>query len=184
MGIWRGLFLPLTAAVFLLAAMAYAQDSPSLGDLARQQRQQKEKSKPAQGKDAKASKVITNEEIHARAGTEPAPASAGEEHSTSTTSSNASSSDVKQPAEVWTSQISAQKGQIASLQKQIVAINQSIQFAPGNCVENCVQWNERQVEKQRQAEGMQSQLDELKKYLEEMQDSARKQGYGSAVYDP
>jgi hypothetical protein len=184
MGMRRRLFLHLTAAVFLLAATAYTQDSPSLGDLARQQRQQKEKSKTSQGKDNKSSKVITNEEIHAHAGTETAPAAAGEEHSTSTTPSNASSSEVKQPAEVWTSQISAQKSQIAFLQKQLDAINQSIQFAPGNCVENCVQWNERQVEKQRQAEGMQAQLDELKKHLEQMQDSARKQGYGSAVYDP
>ncbi len=91
---------------------------------------------------------------------------------------------MKQTAEVWTSQISAQKIQIASLQKQIDSINRSIQFAPANCVANCVQWNERQLEKQRQAEGMQVQLEEQKKRLESMQDSARKQGYGSAVYDP
>jgi hypothetical protein len=40
-----------------------AQDSPSLGDLARQQRQKKEQPKNASGKDAKSSKVITNEAI-------------------------------------------------------------------------------------------------------------------------
>ena len=38
--------------------------------------------------------------------------------------------------------------------------------------------------KQRQAKGMQAQLEEQKRRLESMQDSARKQGYGSAVYDP
>jgi len=31
---------------------------------------------------------------------------------------------------------------------------------------------------------MQSQLSEQKKRLDEMQESARKQGYGSSVYDP
>lgn len=183
MGTQRRLFLRLTAVVFLLAATAYAQDSPSLGDLARLHRQQKEKSKNAPGKDAKAAKVITNEEIHAPAATT-APDVADGEHSTSTAPANAAANDVKPTAEAWTSQISAQKSQIASLQKQIGEINQSIQFAPANCVANCVQWNEHQLQKQRQAEGMQAQLEEMKKHLEEMQDSARKQGYGSAVYDP
>jgi hypothetical protein len=70
------------------------------------------------------------------------------------------------------------------LQKQIDEIKESIQFAPANCVENCVQWNERQLEKQRQAEGMRAQLEEMKKHLDTMQDAARKQGYGSSVYDP
>jgi hypothetical protein len=183
MGIRHRLFLRLTAAVFLLAATAYGQDSPPLGDLARQQRQQKEKSKPAPGKDGKAAKVITNEEIHAQAGATQAPAV--EEHATSSSTSAASSNqEVKQTAETWTSQIQGQKSNIASLQKQIEALNESIHFAPGNCVENCAQWNERQQEKQRQAEAMQAQLEEQKKRLEAMQDAARKQGYGSSVYEP
>ena len=182
MGIKHRLFLTVTAAASLLAATAPGQDSPSLGDLARQQRQQKEKSKTAPGKDAKAAKVITNEEIHAHAGT--APAAVGEDHTASASPSTASSSEVKQSAETWTSQIQGQKSQIASLQRQIDEINESIHFAPGNCVENCAQWNERQQEKQRQVEGMQAQLEEQRKRLEEMQESARKQGYGSSVYDP
>lgn len=171
------------AAIFLFAGIVYGQDSPSLGDLARQQRQQKEKSKAAPGKDAKAAKVITNEEIHTQAVA--APAAAVEEHPTPTSTSAASSSqEAKQTAEAWTSQIQEQKIQIVSLQRQIDEINESIHFAPGNCVENCAQWNERQQGKQRQVEGMQAQLEEQKKRLEAMQDSARKQGYGSAVYDP
>ncbi len=172
----------LAAATFLFAESVYSQDSPSLGDLARQQRQRREKSKTAPGKDAKAAKVITNEEIHAQAGA--APAAVGEEHTASASTSTASSSEVKPSAETWTSQIQGQKSQIASLQRQIDEINESIHFAPGNCVENCAQWNERQQEKQRQVEGMQAQLEEQRKRLVEMQDSARKQGYGSSVYDP
>ena len=88
------------------------------------------------------------------------------------------------PAEQWKSQIQSQKNQIASLQTQIDQLNESIHFAPANCVENCVSWNERQKEKQQQVERMQAQLEEQKKRLDEMQESARKQGYGSSVYDP
>jgi hypothetical protein len=173
----------LAAVICLFAAAACAQDSPSLGDLARQQRLQKEKSKTAQGKDAKTSKVITNEEIHAKTAIASQSAAAADEHPASNSAST-STNEVKQSAESWTAQIQTQKTQVASLEKQIGAIKDSIQFAPPNCVENCVQWNELQQEKQRQAEGMQTQLDEMKKHLEEMQDSARKQGYGSSVYDP
>ena len=82
------------------------------------------------------------------------------------------------------SQIQAQKGEILSLQKQIDEMSESIRFAPANCVSGCEQWNERQKGKQQQVERMQAQLDELKKHLEEMQESARKQGLGSSVYEP
>jgi molecular chaperone GrpE (heat shock protein) len=47
-----------------------------------------------------------------------------------------------------------------------------------------VGWNERQREKEQRVERMQAQLQEMKRRLEETQDSARKQGYGSSVYDP
>jgi hypothetical protein len=163
----------------MLAGTATAQDSPSLGDLARQQRQQKEHSKPAPGKDAKAPKVITNEEIPEHAAPVRVLANS-EEHG----DSMPAGSGAKQPAEHWQSQIQSQKSQIASLQTEIDQINESVRFAPSNCVGRCVEWNQRQREKQEQVERMQGQLQEQKKHLEEMQDAARKQGYGSSVYDP
>jgi hypothetical protein len=182
MGTRRRLFLGFATAVSLFAGVAHAQDSQSLGDLARQQRQkQKEQSKTALGKDAKASKVITNEEIPEHAGPAPEPAINGEQNRTSMP---AASEGAKQPAEHWKSQILAQKNQITSLQRQVDEINESIRFAPPNCVANCVGWNERQREKQQRVERMQAQLLEQKNRLEEMQESARKQGYGSSVYDP
>jgi hypothetical protein len=173
------LIFVLAAAGSLLAATGYAQDSPSLGDVARQTRQQNQQTKAAQGKDSKASKVITNEEIpeHAVA----APPVAGGQHGSSMP---ASSNGPKQSAEHWTSSILAQKNQITSLQNQVDEINESIRFAPANCAANCVGWNERQREKQQRVERMQAQLQEMKRRLEETQDSARKQGYGSSVYDP
>jgi hypothetical protein len=175
------LMLVLAGAVCLLGGTANSQDSPSLGDLARQQRQQKEQSKTAQDKDVKASKVITNEEIPEHSGSATAPAASKEQ---SRSSMPVPSDGPKQPAEHVKSQILAQKHQIASLQGRVDELNESIRFAPPNCAENCVGWNERQREKQQHVERMQAQLEEEKRRLEDMQDSARKQGYGSSVYDP
>jgi len=180
MGIKCKLILVLTAAG-LFAGSASSQDSPSLGDLARQQRQQKEQSKTTPGKDAKASRVITNEEIPEHAGPANAPAAGGPG---SQSSLPAPSDGAKQQPEHVKSQILAQKKQIATLQGQVDELNESIRFAPANCVENCVGWNERQREKQERVERMQAQLEEEKRRLEDMQDSARKQGFGSSVYDP
>ncbi|MGA2021945.1 MAG: hypothetical protein ABSH02_15235 [Candidatus Sulfotelmatobacter sp.] len=169
------ILLLFTTAISLAAVNANSQDAPSLGDLARQQRQQK----AAPGKDAKPPKVITNEEI-------PEHTEAASLHRTGTQENaiQGSSNGPKISAEQWRSQIVAQKNQVSSLQNQIDELNESIRFAPANCVANCVGWNERQREKQQHAERMQAQLEEQKKRLDDMQESARKQGYGSSVYDP
>lgn len=189
MSIRSGLVLGLAAAASLLASMAYAQDTQSLGDVARQQRQQKEKSKTSHDKDdkdAKASKVITNEEIPEHTAAAPESTNDSGASATSAHADTAAPSDGTKPPteEDVKSQIQAGKGEIASLQKHIDEANESIKFAPANCVSGCEQWNERQKEKQQQVERMQAQLEELKKHLDEMQESARKQGLGSSVYEP
>lgn len=167
----------LMIGIFLVCGVSLAQDSPSLGDLARQQRQQKEQAKTTSGKTPK---IITNELL---------PRHAAETVTSEMTSPKdaeiaVASTATKQTAESWKAQILAEKNQIASLQGQVEELNESIRFAPGNCVANCVSWNERQRDKQQQVERMQSQLADQKKHLEELQESARKQGYGSAVYEP
>jgi predicted RNase H-like nuclease (RuvC/YqgF family) len=169
------------------AFIAFAQDEPSLGDAARQSRQQKQQ-KAAQGKDAQskdaqakdappAKKVITNDEM-------PEHASAPATTANQPRGASDSTSSGKMSAEHWKSQILGLKNMIASMQSEIDRLNDSIHFAPGNCVANCVQWNERQKEKQAEVERLQTQLEDQKKRLEDMQDTARQQGYGSSVYDP
>ena len=180
MGTQRRMFLLFTAAISLISALANGQDAPSLGDLARQQRQQKGQSKTAPGREANSPKVITNEQIPEHPEVSTATTANGGER----TAQPGTASGPKQPAEHWKSQILAQKNQIASLQGQVDELNESIRFAPANCVANCVGWNERQREKQQQVERMRAQLEDQKRRLDDMQDSARKQGYGSSVYDP
>lgn len=177
--------LLISAAAALSVLLAYAQDSPSMGDVARQARQQKQ-SKDAQSKAApasKSSKVITNDEIpespEAADG-----ASTSQDGGPAETSAPSTSGGPKQSAEQWKSQILAQKATVSSLQSNIDKLNDSIQFAPGNCVAGCVQWNERQKQKQQEVERLRSQLETQEKRLQSMQESARQQGYGGTVYDP
>lgn len=201
----RQVFVLLTASAFFCAFPACAQDSQSLGDVARQSRQQKQqkdaqpKDSAAQNKDTpskdpqstnatpkdapppKVPHVITNDEIPEHVG--PTGTARGPQtYSTPDSSANVGNRDAR--AEQWKSQIQAQKSAIASLKGEIASLNESVHYAGGNCVANCVQWNERQKEKQDRVAVMQQQLEEQQKRLEDMQESARKQGFGSSVYDP
>jgi hypothetical protein len=232
----RRFLLLISAAVFAFALGAHAQDdAPSLGDVARQARQQKQqkeaqdkdvqdkdtqtkdasakeapskdapskdapskdvpskdvpskdvpsKDKAAAGTDAQPLKVrhvITNDEIPEHIGpTRTLPGS----QTPSPTYQQPTYSEGKAPAEYWKAQITAQKNAIANLKANIDSLSASIQYAGANCVSGCVQWNERQKQKQDQVDAMKIQLEEQQKRLEDMQETARRQGYGSSVYDP
>lgn len=163
-------FIGMIGLAISMAALSYGQ---SLGDVAREQRQ-KEAAKKAQT----TRKVLTNEDL-------PEHPDADDSVSRSEQSSeSADSSADKKPAEQWKAEIAAQKQSVANLQADIDRLNSSIHFAPGNCVRNCVQYNEHQVQKQDEVQQMQSELEEQKKKLEDMQEGARKDGYGNSVYEP
>lgn len=162
----------ITTFIFLVVAGSYGQ---SLGDVARQQRQ-KQQAKTTHTP----AKVITNEDIPASTDSPSSESSDNAEHETSSSQPASSGSH---SAEQWKARIQGQKSSIASLQGQIDKLNSSVHFAGPNCV-NCVQYNERQVKKQDEVQRMQKQLEEEKKKLEDMQESARKDGFGNSVYDP
>jgi hypothetical protein len=191
----RGNLTTFAAVAILFAIGLHAQDEQSLGDVARQSRLQKQQKSsgsakavagsakdnpPKPGDAPKAKRVITNEEIPEHIGpTRTLPAK-----QTTAGYTPPSNYDGTPPPEYWKTQIQAQKNNLVSLQNQISELANSIQFAGGSCVSNCVQWNEQQLRKQGQLESMKAQLEQQQKSLEEMQDAARRQGFGSAVYDP
>jgi hypothetical protein len=159
------------AAVLIWTAGAgYGQ---SLGDAARQQRQKQQAKK-----DQSAPKLITNEDLpeHTQDASNSGPADQrnGSEHHRSSSES----------AEQWKAQIEAQKQSVAALQSQMERLNSSIHFVEANRYRNGVQYNQRQEQKQEQVQRMQEQLDLQKKQLDDMQEAARKDGFGNAVYDP
>jgi predicted RNase H-like nuclease (RuvC/YqgF family) len=162
---------------------AAAQDAQSLGDVARQAKQQKQHSEgnTAQSSDpqkpSKSTHVVTNDEIpEAEDATNAAPPS-GDILPLSP------DKEQKRPADYWKSHILQTKRNIASLQHGIDALSSSIRFSQGN-YEKHVDWNERQRRKQQEVENLKSQLDRLQKQLDELQEAARHQGYGSSVYEP
>jgi len=204
----RRILVLLAASVFL-CTLSYAQDdAPSLGDVARQARAQKQQ-KDSQAKDSaaksspnspsadasspkdasqpKTAHVITNEELpeHVAAKSASSHPSDPVQHSESKEAgSDQPTGDRDAQAEQWKSQILAQKESIAALQHQIAEVTDSIHYVGGNCVQNCEQWNEHQQQKQQQVDNMKVELEEQQKHLEGMQDAARKQGFGTSVYEP
>ena len=188
------------AAAGLCTGIALAQDSQSVADAARQARQQKQQqekqsqapavadaaktapqaadpsAKPAPP--AKAAHVYTNDEIPEHTGPD---LPSKPEHQSSLSPTNYKGG--KLPPEQWRAQIRRIKNSITSLQKQIELVESSIHFAGGN-YERHVLYNNRQRQKEQQVENLKSQLEQQQKLLEDMQEEARHQGYGSAVYDP
>jgi hypothetical protein len=187
----RRLLVLLAASAIVCAATAHGQDEQSLGDAARQarfQKQQKDaksKNLPANSNDAQPVKapkrVVTNEDIPEHVG------------STLTSASNSTNRNNpytprsyaprKATAEEWRTMIQGEKAAITSMQAQMENLSHSIHY-PIACLTNCVQRNERQKEKQNQVEILQGQLDQMQKQLEDLQEAARRQGLGSAIYDP
>lgn len=156
-----------------LVALGCAVFGQSLGDVARRTRQ-KEKAK---GKAAK--KVITNEDLPES----PAPA---EHESVGKADPALPSGDSPAPRSAleWRNMIVAQKDRIETMQAQINKLNASIHFVTANAYVNGLEYNQYQVKKQQEVKNLQKQLGEEWKKLAEMQDAARKEGMGAAVYDP
>jgi hypothetical protein len=187
----RRVFALFAASAFVCALLAHAQDPQSLADAARQARLQKQQ-KDGQAKDsstgtteaqpAKTPRVITNDEIPEHVGSTLTPAHSPQAQNPTYTPPSYGTR--KTPADQWKSMIQAQKRAIASLQGEIASLSGSIHF-PVNCLPNtCAQRTERQLAKEDRVEIMKQQLVEQQKRLEDLQESARRQGFGSSVYDP
>jgi len=161
---------PIAGLVLLLLRSSQAQ---SLGDVARQQRQKQQAKK-----DQPAPKVISNEDLpeHTPDASDAEATGQGNEPEPRPAAS-------KSP-EHWKAQIEAQKQSIAALHSRMERLNSSIHFVEANRYYNGVRYNERQEQKQEQVQRMQDQLDQQKKRLDDMQEAARKDGFGNAVYDP
>lgn len=205
------LFFLLPAIALATALPAHGQDdSPSLGDFARQARQQKQKDaqakdsqpkdshlseastsgKAAPGKDVSAKntppkapkRIITNDEIPEHIG--PTSTLPAKPQTPVTPYQPTNYGDDRVPAEYWKDQIQQMKDSIADLEDQIKDLSGSIPFAGANCVSNCVASKQAQMEKQQQLRTMKTQLEQQQRSLEQTQEMVRRQGYSSSVYDP
>ena len=183
------------AGVCACALTAFAQDSQPLGDVARQSREKQQQTQsnsapastsdsssgatPSQtGAQTKTSQVITNDDMpahHAAPATAPDP--------TNRANLRPAASEPKRPAAYWKAQALQLKNSIAQVQRHIDTLTDSLHAVLTNSTDEPV-WNLREKERQRQITDLQAQLDNLHRRLEETQEAARRQGYGSSVYDP
>jgi len=190
----RSLGFVVVAVTVFLASASLGQSScnpPSLGDLARKQRESKQKDAkdakdaPAKAKDApaKAKKVVTDEDMpeHAPDSDE---AVAGQDGPHDEASVPKSADDVVRTGDQWKAAIAQRKAALADLKNRMDKLNGSIHFVEANAYRNGVEYNKKQEQKQQDVERMQAQYDDQRRDLEQMQENARKAGYGSAVWDP
>jgi hypothetical protein len=189
------IFTLLAAGVCAYALTASAQDAPALGDVARQTRVDKQQQSqtnsapastgdkssdgtPQPGPQPKTSHVITNEDLpadHAAPALAPASANHGNLRPAAT--------EPKRPAAYWKAQAQQLKNSIAQVQRHIDTLTDSLHAVLTNSTDEPV-WNLREKERQRQITDLQAQLNDLRRRLEDTQEAARRQGYGSSVYDP
>lgn len=190
------LLILFAASVSVCAMTASAQESPPLGNVARQSRV--EKQQPAQSNSTpalasnsssdgttpqsdappKTPHVITNDDLPER-NTAPAPATAQPNRA----NRPAVVHEIKRPAEYWKAQALQLKNSIAQVQRHIDTLTDSLHAVLTNSTDEPV-WNYREKERQRQITDLQAQLSDLRRRLEDTQEAARRQGYGSSVYDP
>jgi hypothetical protein len=172
----------LIGAVLILTSLAVGQE-PSLGDVARQQRS-KQKAKPT----TNASRVFTNEDLPKRPDAaeddSKAREEAKDEHSLHDYSAASKQPARGQSAEQWKARIRTQKRTISAQQAQVDQFRASIHFVEANRYVNGGQYNERQRRRQIQLDQMEKQLEQQKKRLSDMQEAARRAGFGNSVYDP
>ena len=169
--------LTLTAIVLALTFSSFAQSpgSPSLGDLARKQREKQ------QAKNTKPKKVVTNEEIPEAATSVDAEHNDGPHDEASV---QHPAGDVLKTGDAYKAEIAQRKAALADLKTQMDKVNGSIHFVEANAYRNGVEYNKRQAQKQQEVEHLKSQYEVQKRDLEQVQENARKAGFGSAVWDP
>jgi hypothetical protein len=164
------------AVALLLAPQSFAQ---SLGDVAREHRAE-EKAKA--GKDKP--KVFTNDNLPAHS--DDSSNNSGEKSPASAAApgpdDSAEGREIR--GEQWKDSIRAQKNAIAKAQAELDKFNASIHFVEANRYSNGVEYNQYQARKQEEAQHYQEQLNEAKQKLQDMQESARREGFGSSIYDP
>ena len=176
-----GRFLtPSLAMVLLSAGVLFAQET-SLGDLGRQQRS-KQKAKSGMS----AARVITDDDMPKRpdAPMQSENAKEDEKDERAPNRDSRSRPPNSQSAEYWKAQILIQKRSVSAQQEQVNQFRESIHFVEANRYVNGAQYNEQQRRRQIQLDQMEKQLEHQKKRLADMQESARKAGFGNSVYDP
>lgn len=167
-------------ASFLLAQSLCAQ---SLGDIARQQRERNKQQAPT------TNKVLTNEDISTSGESADDPSNDLQKkkpakQKTSRTTEQ-SEKDGAPSADELKAAIQEKKEAIAEIQERITKLQSTINYVQNNrnIYTNAPEYNEAQKRKEQEVNRLKGILQQQQDELKELQDTARKAGYGSALYD-
>lgn len=192
------MFFKILAIALLMVPATYAQ---SLGDVARENREKK-----AEDASTAPAKVITNKDLPKddAASQEPADATSGTDTANSKPADHASGDQraaeqrvthravqrsmqqrlaEQRAAGQWKSQILAQENRVAALQSRVDQLNASIHATYGS-TQYEAPYSRPQARQLQRLGQMQQQLDDQKMKLSDMQESARRAGMHTVVYDP
>lgn len=172
----------------LLLFLAVACRAQSLGDVAREQKAKKATTSASSDKH-----VITNEDIHpgaSSAGASQDQGSSGSGSAAKPSRSFPSSSKGSKPsAEEVKETIKAQKAVVADLESQMKDVQAQLDIWKAR---DCRAWVHQDgksacdipPELNSQKRRLDAELEQERKTLEEMQEKARRMGYGNSVYEP
>ena len=170
----------LSAVVSVMLAQSVC--AQSLGDIARQQREKKQQATTTD-------KVLTNDDVSAS------------DHSADTalgdsqkkkTAKQKSSATAEQPdkdghpsAEELKASIQDKKHAIAEIQDEIAKLQSTVNYVQNNrnIYTNAPEYNDAQKRKEQEVNRLKGVLQEQQDEVKDLQDTARKAGYGSAIYD-
>jgi hypothetical protein len=159
----------------LALAAVLACRAQSLPEVARQQRQKQE---TASGPARK--RVITNDDIPSTSDD----AEDSDDVGTQKPPDSLAHSKPGKSAKQWKKEILAQENVVGSLQREVARLSASVHFVEVNRYSNGVQYNQYQARKQEEVVRLQKQLDSERDKLSDMQEAARKAGFGNSVYEP
>ncbi len=161
-------------------ALACALHAQSLGDVARDNRQQQ-----AQQGDKTQPKAFGNEDLP-REGLADDDSAEAPQHSTTAQplahQKEAANRTVK--AAEFKRQIKAQENVVGELQSRIFRVKSTIRYYDVRVFSNATAYNERQDDKQREVERLQEKLEDEKAKLQSLQDDAKRAGFGNGIYEP
>ena len=161
----------------ILGATAYAQ---SLGDVARQNHQTKQ--------DQSAPAVITNDDLPSEGladeGAQPLHRNARNDSGQLARAELQRAAKNDSAAQSWRTRILNQKSSIDSLQAHIQNVKASIRVPLDSSGYYAAQANQRTQAKVEEIQDLQQKLQVENQKLQDLQEAARKAGFGSAVYEP
>jgi hypothetical protein len=182
-------------ALFTILSCAVSSKAQSLGDTARQHEQTKSQHSDSKSTASQSRKVYTNDDLATKSGSvdtssdekkeeknEEKKALKSKSHTTEAAAEE--ESKAKLSSEGWKTKIKEQKDAITAIQERIDKLEASINYVQNNrnIYVNAPEYNAAQDRKQRQVQYLKSELEERKSVLKDLQEEARQQGFGSAVY--